>query len=157
MESAQPATVFCWLKHIVGIPNLPQFSEMGLAIPEALKEEEEHDDDDEDFEEEEEEEEEGKMDVKSFDSLNFFAEPLLDALSVGNESRNMQIGASMCLARVLDNVRFNPSPSLSSSSSSQRMCRRVLKLLNSPRFHAKAALLPAIAHIVQVKNGSKNK
>ena len=54
MESAQPATVFCWLKHIVGIPNLPQFSEMGLAIPEALKEEEEHDDDDDDDDDDDE-------------------------------------------------------------------------------------------------------
>ncbi|KAI5059078.1 hypothetical protein GOP47_0025397 [Adiantum capillus-veneris] len=74
-------------------------------------------------------------------ALGVFAKPLFDVLN--EQSRSVQAGAAMCLAGVIDNLKDPPTASL------QRLCPRIIKLLNSPTFTAKAALLSVIASIVQ--------
>jgi hypothetical protein len=75
-------------------------------------------------------------------ALGVFAKPLFDVLN--EQSRGVQVGAAMCLSEVIDNMK-DPSP-----GALQRLCPRVIKLLNSSTFTAKAALLSVLASIVQV-------
>ena len=75
-------------------------------------------------------------------ALGVFAKPLFDVLN--EQSRSVQVGAAMCLSEVIDNMK-DPSP-----AALQRLCPRIIKLLNNPTFTAKAALLSVIASIVQV-------
>ncbi|MCO5603664.1 hypothetical protein L7F22_057815 [Adiantum nelumboides] len=74
-------------------------------------------------------------------ALGVFAKPLFDVLN--EQSRSVQAGAALCLAGVIDNLKDPPTASL------QRLCPRIIKLLNSSTFTAKAALLSVIASIVQ--------
>lgn len=74
-------------------------------------------------------------------ALGVFAKPLFDVLN--EQSRSVQAGAALCLASVIDNLKEFPTAAL------QRLCPRVIKLLNSPTFTAKAALLSVVASIVQ--------
>eukprot|EP00250_Pteridium_aquilinum_P006727 c16584_g2_i1 orf=216-3068(+) len=76
-------------------------------------------------------------------ALGVFAKPLFDVLN--EQSRSVQAGAALCLAGVIDNLKDPPTSSL------QRLCPRIIKLLNSPTFTAKAALLSVIASIVQAR------
>lgn len=73
--------------------------------------------------------------------LGVFAKPLFDALS--EQDRGVQAGAAMSLARVIDNFK-DPAP-----GALQRFCPRIIKLMNSSSFTAKAALLSVVASIVQ--------
>ncbi|KAH7352635.1 hypothetical protein KP509_19G055000 [Ceratopteris richardii] len=73
--------------------------------------------------------------------LGIFAKPLFDVLN--EQSKSVQAGAALCLAGVIDNLKDPPTGSL------QRLCPRIIKLLNSPTFTAKAALLSVISSIVQ--------
>jgi hypothetical protein len=62
-----------------------------------------------------------------------------------------QVGASLCLARVIDCTKDPHTHTL------QQLCPRIVKLLNSPSFLANASLLPAIGGLAQVPgvvNGS---
>ena len=75
-------------------------------------------------------------------ALGVFAKPLFDVLN--EQSRSVQVGAAMCLSEVIDNLKDPPPGAL------QRLCPRIIKLLNNSTFSAKAALLTVIASIVQV-------
>ncbi|CAK9872628.1 unnamed protein product [Sphagnum jensenii] len=75
-------------------------------------------------------------------SINVFVKPLLEAL--GEQNRNLQVGASLCLARVIECTKDPNTGTL------QRLCPRILKLLSSPSFLANASLLPAIGGLAQV-------
>ncbi|CAK9269872.1 unnamed protein product [Sphagnum jensenii] len=75
-------------------------------------------------------------------SINIFVKPLLEAL--GEQNRNLQVGASLCLARVIECTKDPNTGTL------QRLCPRILKLLSSPSFLANASLLPAIGGLAQV-------
>ncbi len=55
-----------------------------------------------------------------------------------------QVGASLCLARVIDCAKDPHTHTL------QQLCPRIVKLLNSPSFLANASLLPAIGGLAQV-------
>jgi len=81
--------------------------------------------------------------VDSGSTTNVFVKPLLEAL--GEQHRNLQTGASMCLARVVECIKDPHLPTL------QRLCPRVVKMLASPNFLAKASLLNAIGVMVQVQ------
>eukprot|EP00249_Psilotum_nudum_P002119 c15000_g1_i1 orf=1-822(-) len=73
--------------------------------------------------------------------LGVFFKPLFDVLS--EQNRGVQVGAAMCLARVIESTRDPHPPAL------QRICPRIVKYLSNPNFSAKAALLSVIASIVQ--------
>ncbi|CAM6034543.1 unnamed protein product [Sphagnum compactum] len=75
--------------------------------------------------------------------VNVFVKPLLDAL--GEQNRNLQVGASLCLARVIDCTK-DPH----CTATLQQLCPRIVKLLSSPSFLANASLLPAVAGLAQV-------
>ncbi|CAN5960218.1 unnamed protein product [Sphagnum jensenii] len=76
-------------------------------------------------------------------SINVFVKPLLDALS--EQNRNLQVGASLCLARVIDCTK-DPH----CIATLQQLCPRIVKLLSSPSFLANASLLPAVVGLAQV-------
>lgn len=71
-----------------------------------------------------------------------FVKPLFEALA--EQHKTLQTGAAMCLARVLECVKEPHPPTL------QRLCPRILKMLASPNFLAKASLLSAVGVMVQV-------
>lgn len=75
-------------------------------------------------------------------SINVFVKPLFEAL--GEQNRNLQVGASLCLARVIDCTKDPHPPAL------QRLCPRIVKLLASSNFLAKASLLTAVGGLAQV-------
>ena len=75
-------------------------------------------------------------------AINVFMKPLLEALA--EQHRNLQTGASMCLARVIECIKDPHPPTL------QRLCPRIVKMLASPNFLAKASLLNAVGVMVQV-------
>ena len=70
------------------------------------------------------------------------SKPLFEAL--GEQNRNAQTGAAMCLARVFDEAGEAPFPFL------PQMLNRIIKLLKNPHFMAKAALIDLIRSIIQV-------
>lgn len=74
--------------------------------------------------------------------VSLFVRPLFEAM--GENNKGVQLGAAMCLGRVLD-CAVNPP-----LSSFQKLCPRVCKYLNSPNFFAKSALLPVVASLSQV-------
>lgn len=71
-----------------------------------------------------------------------FVKPLLEAL--GEQNKTLQIGAAMCLARVVECVKDPHPPTL------QRLCPRMVKMLASPNFLAKSSLLSVVGVMVQV-------
>lgn len=71
-----------------------------------------------------------------------FVKPLLEALA--EQHRVLQTGAAMCLARVIECIKDPHPPTL------QRLSPRVVKMLASPNFLAKASLLNAVGVMVQV-------
>ena len=75
--------------------------------------------------------------------VSLFARPLFEAM--GENNKGVQIGAAMCLGKMVD-CAINPP-----LSSFQKLCPRVCKYLNSPNFFAKAALLPVVASLSQVR------
>ncbi|KAJ7525089.1 hypothetical protein O6H91_17G035900 [Diphasiastrum complanatum] len=82
----------------------------------------------------------------SFPSVfEVFFKPLVEALNEQNKC--VQIGAAMCLARLIE------SSSHPMSSSTQRLYPRIVKLLKSSSFLAKAALLSVVGSLTQAKNG----
>ncbi|XP_024383377.1 microtubule-associated protein TORTIFOLIA1 isoform X3 [Physcomitrium patens] len=75
-------------------------------------------------------------------TINVFMKPLLEALA--EQHKTLQTGASMCLARVIENTRDQDLHTL------HRLSPRILKMLGSPNFLAKAPLLNAVGAIFQV-------
>lgn len=75
-----------------------------------------------------------------------FVKPLLEAL--GEQNKTLQIGAAMCLARVVECVKDPHPPTL------QRLCPRMVKMLASPNFLAKSSLLSVVGVMVQVYHTS---
>nr|PNR28124.1 hypothetical protein PHYPA_028716 [Physcomitrium patens] len=83
--------------------------------------------------------------VSGFDGLstiNVFVKPLLEALA--EQHKVLQTGASLCLARVIESAR-DPDPHIL-----HRLCPRIVKMLGSPNFLAKASLLNVVGVMVQV-------
>ncbi|XP_024539581.1 microtubule-associated protein TORTIFOLIA1 isoform X1 [Selaginella moellendorffii] len=78
--------------------------------------------------------------------LVVYTKPLFD--SMGEQTKNVQIGAAMCLARVIENA-----PNLSPACI-HRLAPRIIKVLSSPGFMAKAALLSAIGSLSRVAKDS---
>lgn len=68
--------------------------------------------------------------------------PLFEAL--GEQSKQMQSGSALCLAKVIDSTRDPPISIL------QRMLTRTTKLLNNPHFMAKPAVIELNRSIIQV-------
>lgn len=75
--------------------------------------------------------------------VSLFVRPLFEAM--GENNKGVQVGAAMCLGRVVD-CAVNPP-----LSSFQKLCPRVCKYLNSPNFFAKSALLPVVSSLSQVR------
>uniref|UniRef100_A0A5B7AJZ7 Putative microtubule-associated protein TORTIFOLIA1 n=1 Tax=Davidia involucrata TaxID=16924 RepID=A0A5B7AJZ7_DAVIN len=67
--------------------------------------------------------------------------PLFEAL--GEQNKQVQSGSALCLARVIDNTNDPPVSIL------QRMLIRTIKLLKSPHFMAKAAVIELNRSIIQ--------
>ncbi|CAM6036847.1 unnamed protein product [Sphagnum compactum] len=74
-------------------------------------------------------------------AIGVFVKPLFEALS--EQNRNLQVGAALCLARVIDLARDPPPATL------QRLCPRIVKLLSSPNFLAKSSLLTVVGSLAQ--------
>lgn len=68
--------------------------------------------------------------------------PLFEAL--GEQNKQVQSGAGLCLARVIDNTNDPPASLL------QRMLARTVKLLKNPHFMAKPAVIELNRSIIQV-------
>ncbi len=75
-------------------------------------------------------------------AIGVFVKPLFEALS--EQNRSLQVGAALCLARVIDLARDPPPATL------QRLCPRIVKLLSSPNFLAKSSLLTVVGSLAQV-------
>ncbi|CAI0628071.1 unnamed protein product [Linum tenue] len=67
--------------------------------------------------------------------------PLFEAL--GEQNKYVQSGSALCLAKVIDNTQDPPAPIL------QRMLTRIMKLLKSPHFMAKPAVIELTRSILQ--------
>lgn len=80
--------------------------------------------------------------IEAGTSLNVFVKPLFEAL--GEQHRNLQVGASLCMARVIDCTTDPDPPTL------QLLCPRIAKLLGGSNFMGRAALLTTIASLSQV-------
>lgn len=70
------------------------------------------------------------------------ARPLFEAL--GEQNRYVQVGAALCLARVIDEASDTPQSIL------PQMLARVIKLLKNQHFMAKPAIIELIRSIIQV-------
>lgn len=68
--------------------------------------------------------------------------PLFEAL--GEQSKQVQAGSALCLARVIDNTHDPPVSVL------QRMLVRTTKLLKNPHFMAKPAIIELNRSVIQV-------
>lgn len=67
--------------------------------------------------------------------------PLFEAL--GDQNKQVQAGAAMCLARVIDNMNDPPVSIL------QKMLARTMKLLKNPHFKAKPAVIELNKSLIQ--------
>ncbi|RDX63968.1 Microtubule-associated protein TORTIFOLIA1, partial [Mucuna pruriens] len=79
--------------------------------------------------------------------VGLFVKPLFEAM--GEQNKGVQAGAAVCMARMVDCAGAGgdgeaPVPAF------QKLCPRICKLLNSPNFMAKAAILPVVASLSQV-------
>ncbi|KAL9232364.1 hypothetical protein vseg_007485 [Gypsophila vaccaria] len=74
--------------------------------------------------------------------VSMFVKPLFEAM--GENNKGVQVGAAMCLGRVVDCSQNPPVTAFG------KLCPRVCKFLNSPNFFAKSALLPVVVSLSQV-------
>ncbi|KAM6580682.1 microtubule-associated protein TORTIFOLIA1 [Cannabis sativa] len=72
-----------------------------------------------------------------------FVKPLFETM--GEQNKGVQAGAAMCLAKMVECASDPPVVSF------QKLCSRICKMLNSPNFQAKAALLPVVSSLSQVR------
>lgn len=75
--------------------------------------------------------------------MGLFAKPLFEAM--GDQNKLVQSGAAMCMAKMVDCAADPPVAAF------HKMCPRICKLLNNPNFLAKAALLPVVSSLSQVR------
>ncbi|KAK4775049.1 hypothetical protein SAY86_009984 [Trapa natans] len=75
------------------------------------------------------------------DGVVMLVRPLFEAL--GEQNKQVQSGAGLCLARVIDNTNDPPASLL------QRMLARTVKLLKNPHFLAKPAVIELNRSIIQ--------
>lgn len=74
-------------------------------------------------------------------AVGVYLKPLLDAMN--DQSKGVQVGAALCLARVFDEIKHTPTGVV------QRLVPRVLKLMASSGFQGKAALLSVVASLAR--------
>ncbi|OIV95542.1 hypothetical protein TanjilG_10930 [Lupinus angustifolius] len=72
-----------------------------------------------------------------------FVKPLFEA--TGEQNKSVQAGAAICMAKMVESAVDTPV------SGFQKMCPRICKLINNPNFLAKAAILPVVASLSQIK------
>jgi len=78
--------------------------------------------------------------------VGLFVKPLFEAM--GEQNKGVQAGAAVCMAKMVECAGGGgeaPVPAF------QKLCPRICKLLNSPNFMAKAAILPVVASLSQVR------
>lgn len=75
--------------------------------------------------------------------VSLFVKPLFEAMI--EQNKGVQSGAAMCLAKMVECASDPPVGAF------QKLCSRVCKLLNNPNFLAKAALLPVVGSLSQVR------
>lgn len=76
--------------------------------------------------------------------VSLFVKPLFEAMI--EQNKGVQSGAAMCLAKMVECASDPPVGAF------QKLCSRVCKLLNNPNFLAKAALLPVVGSLSQVRS-----
>ncbi|XP_027340908.1 TORTIFOLIA1-like protein 1 isoform X3 [Abrus precatorius] len=74
--------------------------------------------------------------------VGLFVKPLFEAM--GEQNKGVQAGAAVCMAKMVECAGDVPVPAF------QKLCPRICKLLNSPNFLAKAAILPVVGSLSQV-------
>lgn len=72
-----------------------------------------------------------------------FVKPLFEAM--GEQNKGVQSGAAMCMAKMVECASDPPVAAF------QKLCPRICKLLHNPNFLSKAALLPLISSLSQVR------
>ncbi|PON51540.1 Coatomer beta subunit [Parasponia andersonii] len=72
-----------------------------------------------------------------------FVKPLFEAM--GEQNKGAQSGAALSMAKMVECATDPPVAAF------QKLCPRICKLLNNPNFQAKAALLPVVSSLSQVK------
>ncbi|KAJ1375234.1 Armadillo-type fold [Sesbania bispinosa] len=81
-----------------------------------------------------------------------FVKPLFEAM--GEQNKGVQAGAAVCMAKMVECAGGVGSGDAASAlvpvAAFQKLCPRICKLLNSPNFLAKAAILPVVAGLSQV-------
>ncbi|QCD78376.1 Armadillo-type fold [Vigna unguiculata] len=78
--------------------------------------------------------------------VGLFVKPLFEAM--GEQNKGVQAGAAVCMAKMVECAGGGgeaPVPAF------QKLCPRICKLLNSPNFMAKAAILPVVSSLSQVR------
>lgn len=84
----------------------------------------------------------GNRHVESDGIFVVLVRPLFEAL--GDQNKQIQGGAALCLARVIDNMSDPPVSIL------QKMLARTMKLLKNPNFMAKPAVIELNKSLIQV-------
>ncbi|CAJ1964517.1 unnamed protein product [Sphenostylis stenocarpa] len=77
--------------------------------------------------------------------VGLFVKPLFEAM--GEQNKGVQAGAAVCMTKMVECAGGGgeaPVPAF------QKLCPRICKLLSSPNFMAKAAILPVVASLSQV-------
>lgn len=77
--------------------------------------------------------------------VGLFVKPLFEAM--GEQNKSVQAGAAVCMAKMVECGGGGDVP----VAAFQKLCPRICKLLNSPNFMAKAAILPVVASLSQVR------
>lgn len=76
--------------------------------------------------------------------VGLFVKPLFEAM--GEQNKAVQAGAAVCMAKMVECGGGGDAP----VAAFQKLCPRICKLLNSPNFMAKAAILPVVSSLSQV-------
>ncbi|KAG5094173.1 hypothetical protein AAZX31_18G097200 [Glycine max] len=79
--------------------------------------------------------------------VGLFVKPLFEAM--GEQNKGVQAGAAVCMAKMVECAGGSGGEAVPVAAF-QKLCPRIYKLLNSPNFMAKAAILPVVASLSQV-------
>ncbi|QHO18274.1 uncharacterized protein DS421_11g319070 [Arachis hypogaea] len=77
-----------------------------------------------------------------------FVRPLFEAM--GEQNKGVQAGAAACLAKMVESAGGDGGGGGALVPAFQKICPRICKLLGSPNFLAKAAILPVVSSLSQV-------
>ena len=80
--------------------------------------------------------------------VGLFVKPLFEAM--GEQNKGVQAGAAVCMAKMVECAGGSGGEAVPVAAF-QKLCPRIYKLLNSPNFMAKAAILPVVASLSQVR------